>query len=139
MRGSAAGDLYIFITVAPHPIFQRDGADIDCRVPIPITTAALGGAIEVPTVDGSRTKVTYRPAPNRGTNSGCAARGCQCCARRCAATCFVEAVVETPVNLTNASRNYCENSKKKAKAVTPIPRAKASSPASKRFFEDLRE
>ena len=66
VRGAAPGDLYIFVSVAPHPIFQRDGANIYCRVPIPITTAALGGTIEVPTVDGSRARVTV-PA---GTQSG---------------------------------------------------------------------
>ena len=66
VRGAAPGDLYIFVSVAPHAIFQRDGANIHCRVPISITTAALGGTIEVPTVEGSRTKVTV-PA---GTQSG---------------------------------------------------------------------
>src|SRR5205085_4451880 len=72
-RGAATGDLYIFVSIAAHPIFQRDGANIFCRVPIPITTAALGGAIEVPTVEGSRTRVTVPPAPNPATSSGCAA------------------------------------------------------------------
>src|SRR6266404_3004107 len=66
VRGAPTGDLYIFITVTPHRIFQRDGANIFCRVPISITTAALGGAIEVPTVDGSRARVTVPP----GTQSG---------------------------------------------------------------------
>src|SRR5205807_5413961 len=61
MRGGPSGDLYIFITVTPHRIFQRDGANIYCRVPISITTAALGGSIEVPSVDGSRGRVTVPP------------------------------------------------------------------------------
>src|SRR5438045_3845607 len=58
VRGAPTGDLYIFITVTPHRIFQRDGANIFCRVPISITTAALGGTIEVPSVDGTRARVT---------------------------------------------------------------------------------
>ncbi len=58
IRGASAGDLFIFISVGQHRIFQRDGANIYCRVPLPITTAALGGTIEVPTVDGSRTTAT---------------------------------------------------------------------------------
>src|SRR3546814_15004345 len=53
MRGGPAGDLYIFVTIRPHRFFRRDGADIHCRVPIPMTTAALGGTIEVPTIDGT--------------------------------------------------------------------------------------
>ena len=54
LRGGPAGDLYIFLSIKPHEFFQRDGADIFCRVPISMTTAALGGQIEVPTVDGGR-------------------------------------------------------------------------------------
>src|ERR1700730_14044413 len=57
-HGAAAGDLYIFVSIAQHPPFQRAAATSFCRVPIPITTAALGGAIEVPTVEGNRTRVT---------------------------------------------------------------------------------
>src|ERR1043165_8900011 len=56
-RGGPPGDLYIFLSVKPHEFFQREGADVFCRVPISIATAALGGSIEVPTVDGGRTKV----------------------------------------------------------------------------------
>src|SRR3546814_11612349 len=66
MRGGPAGDLYIFVTIRPHRFFRRDGADLHCRVPIPMTTAALGGTIEVPTIDGTRARVNV-PA---GTPSG---------------------------------------------------------------------
>src|SRR6202000_1295642 len=57
LNGGPAGDLYIFISVAPHAIFQRDGHDLHCRAPISFVTASLGGNIEVPTVDGGRAKV----------------------------------------------------------------------------------
>src|SRR6185312_16205590 len=66
VRGGAAGDLYIFLAIKPHRIFQRDGANIHCRVPIAMPTASLGGAVEVPTIDGARAKVNV-PA---GTQSG---------------------------------------------------------------------
>jgi DnaJ-class molecular chaperone len=52
-----AGDLYIFLALAPHPFFQRDGADLHCRVPISMVQAALGSDIEVPTIDGGKTRV----------------------------------------------------------------------------------
>ncbi|HEB78887.1 MAG TPA: molecular chaperone DnaJ, partial [Rhodospirillales bacterium] len=58
LRGGSPGDLYIFLSIAPHRIFQRDGADIHCRVPIPMITAALGGTVEVPTVEGTLARVT---------------------------------------------------------------------------------
>ncbi len=61
LRGAPPGDLYIFLAIAPHPLFQRDGANIQCRVPIPMTTAALGGTIEVPTIEGARTRITVPP------------------------------------------------------------------------------
>ncbi|TMV47936.1 hypothetical protein FGG78_40550, partial [Thioclava sp. BHET1] len=57
LRGGPTGDLYIFIEVRDHPIFQRDGAHLFCRVPLSMATAALGGDIEVPTIDGGRSKV----------------------------------------------------------------------------------
>src|SRR5258707_430003 len=66
LRGGAPGDLYIFLAVKPHRFFQRDGANIHCRVPISMPTAALGGAVEVPSVDGGRAKVSVAA----GTQSG---------------------------------------------------------------------
>ena len=66
MRGSPAGDLYVFLSLKPHRFFQREGADLQCRVPIPMPLAALGGSIEVPTIEGARSKVTI-PA---GTQAG---------------------------------------------------------------------
>ena len=57
LRGGPPGDLYIFISIKPHDLFQRDGADLYARVPIAMTTAALGGEFEVPILDGSRAKV----------------------------------------------------------------------------------
>src|SRR5690606_1108215 len=57
LRGGPPGDLYIFIEVEDHPIFERDGQNIYCRIPVSIVTAALGGEIEAPTLDGGRTRV----------------------------------------------------------------------------------
>src|ERR671936_556505 len=66
VRGGPAGDLYIFLSIKPHEFFQRDGADIFCRVPFAMTAAALGGEIEVPTIDGGRSRVKVP----EGTQSG---------------------------------------------------------------------
>src|SRR5216684_248598 len=57
VRGGPPGDLYIFLSLATHQFFQRDGADLHCRVPISMVTAALGGEFEVPTIDGGKTRV----------------------------------------------------------------------------------
>src|ERR1700690_3608697 len=66
VRGGPSGDLYIFLSIAAHPFFQRDGADLHCRAPISMTTAALGGEFEVPTIDGGKTRVKIP----EGTQSG---------------------------------------------------------------------
>src|SRR6202051_4780055 len=56
VRGGPPGDLYIFLSMASHPFFQREGADLHCRVPVSMVTAAMGGDCEVPTIDGGTTK-----------------------------------------------------------------------------------
>src|SRR5271163_293977 len=66
VRGGPAGDLYIFLSIGAHPFFQREGADLHCRVPVSMVTAAMGGEIEVPTIDGGKTKVKVP----EGTQSG---------------------------------------------------------------------
>jgi molecular chaperone DnaJ len=65
-RGAPAGDLYVFLSIKSHLLFQRDGRHIHCRIPLPLTTAALGGTIHVPTIDGTKTELQI-PA---GTQSG---------------------------------------------------------------------
>src|SRR6266404_4270867 len=65
-RGGPPGDLYIFLSLAAHPFFQREGADLHCRAPISMVVAALGGELEVPTIDGGNTRVKLP----EGTQSG---------------------------------------------------------------------
>ncbi|MBR9972654.1 molecular chaperone DnaJ [Magnetospirillum sulfuroxidans] len=99
-RGAPAGDLYIFLSIKPHRIFQRDGANIYCRVPIPMTTAALGGVIDVPTIDGSMTKVTIPPGSQSGNQFRLKSKGMSVLRSPARGDMFIQAMVETPVNLT---------------------------------------
>jgi molecular chaperone DnaJ len=66
VRGGPPGDLYIFLSLGSHPFFQREGADLHCRVPVSMVMAALGGECEVPTIDGGKTRVKIP----EGTQSG---------------------------------------------------------------------
>ncbi len=100
MRGAPAGDLYIFLTVAPHRLFQRDGANIFCRVPIPMTTATLGGTIEVPTIDGTRAKVNIPAGTQTGNQFRLRAKGMSVLRSPARGDMFIQATVETPVRLT---------------------------------------
>ena len=90
MRGAPAGDLYIFISVAPHRIFQREGANIFCRVPISMADAAsLGSEIEVPSIDGGRTKVKVPAGTQTGQQFRLRGKGMSDPAQpRAAATCI---------------------------------------------------
>lgn len=99
-NGGPPGDLYVEIRVAPHKIFERDGPDLSCEVPVSIATAALGGEVEMPTLDGH---VSLK-IPS-GTQSGKVFRlrgkGVTTVREPHRGDLFVRVVVETPVNLTD--------------------------------------
>ena len=88
VRGGPPGDLYIFLSLAAHEFFQRDGADLHCRVPISMVTAALGGEFEVPTIDKGKTKVKIPGGPSPAGVSALHQKACRCCARARPATCM---------------------------------------------------
>jgi molecular chaperone DnaJ len=100
MRGAPAGDLYIFISVTPHRFFQRDGANIYCRVPISMTTAALGGTVEVPTVEGTRARVNVPSGTQAGAQFRLKSKGMSVLRSKSRGDMYIEVAVETPRNLT---------------------------------------
>jgi molecular chaperone DnaJ len=100
MRGAPAGDLYIFLSVQDHRLFQREGANIQCRVPLPMTTAALGGSIEVPSIDGSRVKIAVPAGTQTGHQFRLRGKGMSILRSPSRGDMFVEVMVETPVNLS---------------------------------------
>ena len=105
VRGGPAGDLYIFLSLGAHPFFQREGADLHCRVPVSMVTAALGGDFEVPTIDGGKTRVKVP----EGTQSGCRFRlqgkGMPVLRARQTGDMYVQVAVETPQNLSKKQRD----------------------------------
>src|ERR1700719_990958 len=139
IRGASAGDLYIFIAVAPHRIFQRDGANIFCRVPIPFTTTALGGAMEVPTVEGSRTRITVPPGTQSRHRCRLKGRGMTVLRSPLRGDMFVNAVVETPVNLTKRQQDLLREFEKEGDNGKTNPESAGFFARVKEFFEDLRE
>ncbi len=139
VRGASAGDLFIFISVTPHRIFQRDGANIHCRVPLPITTAALGGTIEVPTVEGSRTRVTVPAGTQSGHQFRLRSKGMTVLRSAARGDMFIEAVVETPVNLTKRQQELLREFEKEGENRRTHPESEGFFARVKEFFEDLRE
>jgi len=104
LRGGPAGDLYIFIEVREHPIFQRDGLDLHCRVPVSFASAALGGEVEVPTIDGGRSRVKVPAGAQSGKQMRLRGKGMPALRGGGAGDMMIELSVETPVNLTARQR-----------------------------------
>jgi molecular chaperone DnaJ len=132
MRGAATGDLYIFLSVTPHRMFQREGADLQCRVPIPLTTAALGGTIEVPTIDGTRAKLQIPAGTQSGAQFRMRGKGMSILRNPNRGDMYVEAVVETPVNLTKRQQDLLREFEKAGEDAD-------TSPQSSGFFAKVRE
>ena len=104
MRGGPAGDLYIFIEVEPHKIFERDASNLYCRVPVSMTTAAMGGDIEVPTIDGGRSRVKIPEGSQSGRQMRLRGKGMPALRGGGAGDMMIELAVETPVNLTSRQK-----------------------------------
>lgn len=104
LRGGSSGDLYIFLSLASHAFFQRDSADLHCRVPISMVTAALGGEFEVPTIDGSKTRVKIPSGTQSGRRFRLSGKGMPVLRSKQAGDMYVQVMVETPQNLTKRQR-----------------------------------
>jgi len=104
VRGGPAGDLYIFLSISAHPFFQRDGADLHCRVPVSMATAALGGEFDVPTIDGGKTRVKVPAGTQSGRRFRLQSKGMPVLRARQSGDMYVQVVVETPQNLTKRQR-----------------------------------
>jgi molecular chaperone DnaJ len=131
LRGGPAGDLYIFLSIKPHEFFQRDGADIFCKVPISMTTAALGGQIDVPTVEGSITRVKVPEGTESGKQFRLRGKGMPVLRSKVAGDMYIQVEVETPKNLTRRQRELLEEFETESH--------KETSPHSAGFFTRMKE
>jgi molecular chaperone DnaJ len=104
VRGGPAGDLYIFLSIGTHQFFQRDGADLHCRVPISMVTAALGGGFEVPTIDGGKTRVKVPEGTHSGRRFRLSGKGMPVLRAREMGDMYVQVLVETPQKLTKRQK-----------------------------------
>ncbi len=139
LRGAPAGDLYIFLSVGPHRLFRRDGANIHCRVPIPMTTAALGGSIEVPTVEGARTRVSIPSGAQSGQQFRLKGRGMKILRSDARGDMFVQISVETPVNLTKKQKELLKEFEGGSNPQKHSPQSHGFFDKVKELWEDLKE
>jgi molecular chaperone DnaJ len=133
LRGAPAGDLYVDVGVKSHPIFQRDGANIFVRVPLRMTQAALGGAVEVPTVDGGRAKVTIPAGSQTGDQFRLRGKGFSVLRSAARGDMYVQVAVETPQNLTKRQQELLTEFEREAE------KSGRSSPESEGFFAKVKE
>ncbi|ATI43165.1 molecular chaperone DnaJ [Pacificitalea manganoxidans] len=105
LRGGPSGDLYIFLEVADHKLFQRDGMNLYCRVPVSMAAAALGGDIEVPSIDGGRARVKVPAGSQSGRQMRLRGKGMPALRGGQHGDMMIELAVETPVNLTGRQKD----------------------------------
>jgi len=128
-RGGPPGDLYIFLEMAEHQLFERDGMDLFCRIPVPMTTAALGGEIEAPTIDGGKSRVKIPAGAQSGKQLRLRAKGMPQLRGGKFGDLYLELQVETPVNLTSHQKELLQ-------LFTDA--SKENSPESKDFFTKVK-
>ena len=139
LRGAQAGDLYIFLSIKSHRIFQRDGADIHCRVPIPMTKATLGGTIEVPTVEGKMARVTIPSGTPTGHQFRLRDKGMTILRSKARGDMFIQALVETAVNLTKRQKELLKEFEDESPGDTTSPQSHGFFSKVKEIWEDLKE
>jgi len=119
LRGGAPGDLYIFINIYGHELFDRDGTNLLLTMPVPMTTAALGGTVDVPNLDGKRARITIQPGTQSGNRLRLKGKGMPGLQGRARGDLYVDIHVETPVNLTKKQKELLEEFSSDSKKQNP--------------------
>ncbi len=135
-RGGPRGDLYIFISVRPHELFERDGADLYCRAPVPMTTAALGGEVEIPTIEGGRVRVRVPEGSQTGRKVRLRAKGMTRLRAATHGDMYVELLVETPTRLNARQKELLEAFAEES-GEDCHPEHKNFFDRAKRFWDDI--
>ncbi|MCC6598444.1 MAG: molecular chaperone DnaJ [Alphaproteobacteria bacterium] len=136
MQGGPRGDLYVLLAVKPHKLFRRDGANLHCRVPITIPRASLGGEVDVPTIEGSASKVKIPAGTQTGQQFRLRGKGMRILGSESRGDLYVEIFVETPVNL---SKKQQEMLKTLDQDFSDEKSAGKHSPEANGFFQKVRE
>ena len=136
--GAPAGDLYVQVHVKQHDIFSRDGNNLYCEVPLSFTTAALGGELQVPTLDG-KVKLKVSPETQTGRMFRLRGKGVKSVRNGMVGDLMCKVVVETPVNLSSKQKDLLkelDESMGGAKSKHS-PKEQGFFDGVKKFFDDL--
>ncbi len=136
-RGGPPGDLYIFIDIEDHPVFDREGPHIHCEVPVSMTAAALGGVAEVPTVEGRRARIDLPPGTQAGNRFRLRGKGMAVLNTRQRGDMLVTVRVETPVNLTRRQAELLREFEKEGGGQNRTPETEGFFSRVKELWDDL--
>jgi molecular chaperone DnaJ len=136
VNGGPPGDLYVQVHLKPHPVFQRDHDDLHCEMPVSFATAALGGEIQIPTLDGSA-RIKVPTETQSGKTFRLRGKGIKGVRSQQPGDLFCHVVVETPINLTARQRELLQEFEtiSQKDAARHNPRAKGWFDKVKEFFE----
>ena len=137
-RGGPSGDLYIFLSIKPHEFFQRDGADLYCKVPISMATAALGGQFEVATLDGTQTRVKVPEGTQNGKQFRLKGKGMPILRQQTMGDLYIQIAIETPQNLSKRQRELLEEFEE-ISSQENSPQSTGFFSRMKEFFEGIRD
>ncbi len=138
-RGGPEGDLYIFVGVEEHELFERDGPDLYCAMPIPMTTAALGGDFEAPTIEGGRVKISVPEGAQNGKRFRVKGKGMTILNQKRRGDLYVEIGVETPTGLTAEQKDLLKQFCEAGGGEESCPQSKGFFEKAKRFWNDVTE
>lgn len=136
-KGGPRGDLYVLVTIKPHKFFKRDAANLYCRVPLPVTKAALGGEVDVPLIEGGKTKVKIPPGSQTGQQFRLRSKGMKTLRSDARGDMFIEIFVETPVNLNKKQQDLMKDLDKSIGGDSASSRK--HSPETSGFFQKMKE
>ncbi len=132
-RGAGNGDLYIFVEVQKDRLFEREEENIFCQIPISITTAILGGDVDVPTIEGKKARLSISPGTQSETRFRLKGKGMSILRQKRRGDMYVEVSVEIPVNLNSKQKEILQEFEKEGGT------SKKHSPKSQSFFSKLKE
>ncbi|OSI14330.1 molecular chaperone DnaJ [Neisseria dumasiana] len=133
MHGAPSGDLYVVVHVKEHKTFERNGLDLHCEMPISFAIAALGGEVEVPTLDG-KVKLSIPKETQTGRRMRVKGKGIKSLRSSAVGDLYCHVVVETPVNLTDRQKELLEEFEKISTGME-----RSQTPRQKSFFDKVRD
>ncbi len=131
LRGGPQGDLYVFLSIKPHKFFKRDGSRIHCKIPVPVTTAILGGSVEVPSIDGTKGIIKIPEGTQSGKEFRLKGKGMSLMRQSSRGDMYVKVQVETPVNLSSKQKELM-------KEFSKLAEKENNSPESQGFFDKIK-